>query len=168
MSLLKFYLEKELKTLEKEGIKIKFIGNRSNLAADILDVILTAEKRTENNKKFTFLVAFNYGGREEIIRATCRIAEACIQNRLEPAEISEDVFSDFLDTKDVPDPDLLIRTSGERRISNFLLWQSSYAEFFFTETLWPDFSKEEYKSILSDFSHRERRCGQTSAQLKNI
>lgn len=166
MALLKFYLEKELQTLEKEGIKIKFVGNRVDLSSDILTIIQTAEKRTQNNTRFTFVVAFNYGSRDEITRAVRQIADACVAKTLEPSQITEEVLSDFLDTKGIPNPDLLIRTSGEHRISNFLLWQCSYAEFFFTDTFWPDFSKEEYRSILNDFAQRERRCGKTSGQLK--
>ena len=113
-------------------------------------------------------MAFNYGARDEIIRAVRHLVSACEDHTLKAEEISAETFSDFLDTKGVPDPDLLIRTSGEYRISNFLLWQCSYAELFFTKTLWPDFSKEEYKSILHDFSQRERRCGKTSEQLKKV
>jgi len=166
MSLMKFYLSKELKTFEKEGIKVRFIGNRSNLAPDILDILLKAEQSTQNNKRFTLIVAFNYGAREEITRAVQKIAAACCENKLKIDTLSEEVVEKFLDTKDIPDPEVLIRTSGEKRISNFLLWQASYSELFFTDTLWPDFSKEEYKSILQDFSQRERRCGKTSEQIQ--
>jgi undecaprenyl diphosphate synthase len=166
MSLLKFYLEKELRTLEKEGIKIQFIGNRETLSADLIDIIHTAEQRTHTNTRFTFVVAFNYGSRDEILRAVRHIATLSKDNKLEPQDISEDTLSEYLDTKDIPDPELLIRTSGEYRLSNFLLWQCSYAELFFTETLWPDFSKEEYRSIVTHFSQRERRCGKVSEQLK--
>ena len=168
MTLLKLYLEKELKTLQKEGIKVKFIGGRTSLSENILDVIRTAEEKTKDNSRFTLIVAFNYGARDEIIRAVRHLVSACEDHTLKAEEISAETFSDFLDTKGVPDPDLLIRTSGEYRISNFLLWQCSYAELFFTKTLWPDFSKEEYKSILHDFSQRERRCGKTSEQLKKV
>ena len=166
MSLMKLYLSKELKTFEKEGIKVRFIGNRSNLTPDILDILLKAEQSTQNNKKFTLVVAFNYGAREEITRAVQKIAAACCEGKLKVDTLSEEVVEGFLDTKDIPDPEVLIRTSGERRISNFLLWQASYSELFFTDTLWPDFSKEEYKSILHDFSQRERRCGKTSEQIQ--
>lgn len=167
MSLLKIYLEREIKTLQKEGIKVRFIGNRSTLSKDVLNIIQTAEEKTADNTQFNLIVAFNYGGRDEIVRAARALGEACFSHNLKPEEISENLFTSFLDTKDIPDPDVLIRTSGESRISNFLLWQCSYTEFFFPETLWPDFSKEEYGAILKEFSCRERRCGKTSEQLRN-
>ena len=167
MSLLKLYLDRELKTLQKEGVKVRFIGNRSTISKDILSIFRAAEERTAQNSRFTLSVAFNYGGRDEIVRAARTIGKACANQDLNPEEISEQLFATCLDTKDIPDPDVLIRTSGETRISNFLLWQCSYAEFFFPETLWPDFSKEEYGFILKEFSHRERRHGKTSQQLKS-
>lgn len=166
MSLLKLYLEKELRTLQEEGIKVRFIGNRVNLSLDLLKIIQVAEQKTEKNTRFTLIVAFNYGSRNEILRATQQIARLSKEKLINLEDLSEETFSSFLDTRDFPDPEILIRTSGESRISNFLLWQCSYAELFFTQTLWPDFSKEEYRRILSDFAHRERRCGKISEQLK--
>lgn len=166
MSLLKVYLEKELRNLQKENIRVQFIGDRQNLSEDILKIIASAEENTAPSSRFTLVIAFNYGGRDEMTRAVRKIVHTLDHSSLKTEEITESMIAGFLDTQGIPDPDILIRTGGEKRISNFLLWQASYAELFFTDTLWPDFSKTEYQSILNEFSQRERRCGKTSEQLK--
>lgn len=160
LSLLKIYASQSLKQFQKEGICVKFIGNRDTLPKDILKIIVKLEDLTKNQDQFTLIVAFNYGSREEIVRAIQKIKK---NNQV---EITEDNFSDYLDTKGIPDPDIFIRTSGEQRISNFLLWQLSYAEFFFIDILWPDFSKEHLDDIISAYQGRERRYGMISAQIQ--
>ena len=159
MGLLKLYVTKELKTFNKHGIRLRFIGNSEALSEDIKKIIHDAEKNTKNNDAFTLIVAFNYGARDEMLRAH----KALYRDGIEAPD--EAIFSSYLDTKDFPDPDLMIRTSGEKRISNFLLWQLSYAEFFFTNTLWPDFSAEEMASIIDIYMSRERRYGLTQSQV---
>ncbi len=159
MELLKLYVTKELKTFNKHGIRLKFIGNSETLSADIKKIINDVEEKTKKNTAFTLIVAFNYGARDEILRAH----KALFRDGIEDPD--EETFSTYLDTKDFPDPDLVIRTSGEKRISNFLLWQLSYAEFFFIDTLWPDFSSEEMASIVDMYMSRDRRYGLTQSQV---
>jgi undecaprenyl diphosphate synthase len=161
MSLLRFYLKSELVTLHKEGVRIKIIGDRETLPADIVDMIGKAEKMTYNNKALTLTLALSYGGRQEIVAAMRAMARATASGKLEPAAIDENVVQSFLYTVGMPDPDLVIRTSGEQRLSNFLLWQSAYAEFDFLDVLWPDFSAEHLKDAIDEFQRRERRFGDT-------
>ncbi len=159
MDLLRQYLKSELKEIKERGAKIKFIGEREMLAPDIVQQINKIEKETSSNNGFTFCIALSYGSRAEILSATKRIAGRIINGELSVDDITEDVFSSNLYTSDIPDPDILIRTSGEQRVSNYLLWQLAYSELFFTKTLWPDFSATELKEIISDFQTRERRYG---------
>lgn len=161
MALLKIYISKEISVFNEKNIRLKFIGNRETLKPDIRKVIQRAEEKTKKNDAFTLIVAFNYGAREEIVRAHKAICRDGL------TEVDEKVFASYLDTAEVPDPDVLIRTSGEKRISNFLLWQLSYAEFFFTDTLWPDFSAEEMRQIVDEYMSRERRYGLTKTQIAN-
>lgn len=159
MSLLRQYLKSELKEIQERGARIRFIGERKMLDADIVAQMEHIERETENNDKLTFCVALSYGSRAEIIAAARKAAEEITAGKLKPDQLTEDVFSGFLYTAGMPDPDLVIRTSGEQRLSNYLLWQIAYSEFYFTPTLWPDFSADELKSIIADFNSRERRYG---------
>ena len=159
MNLLREYLNNDIKEIQKQGGRIRFIGERDMLDADIVEKISEIEKQTSLNDKFTFCVALSYGSRAEIISAAQKAAKAVAQGYMKAEDIDENSFSKFLYTSDIPDPDILIRTSGEQRISNYLLWQIAYSELFFTPTLWPDFSEAELKEIISDFNSRERRYG---------
>ena len=157
--LLKAYVQRDLGRLKKEGVRIRVIGRREGLPADIADLVDKAERETEENSDFFLNIAFNYGGREEIVRAASRLAEAVQRGDLSLEAIDERAFEGFLDTIDIPDPDLLIRTSGEYRLSNFLLWQAAYSELVFTDVLWPDFDKLALQQAITDFQSRERRFG---------
>lgn len=159
MELLSFYLRKETNTLHKNGVRLNFIGELSKLPTEIANKLMEAEELTRNNKKLVLTIALSYGSRQEIIRATQRIAQEVSDGKLTPLEINEQSFNKFLYTIDIPDPDLLIRTSGEQRLSNFLLWQSAYTELFFTDVLWPDFHKQNLEQAILEFSKRERRYG---------
>lgn len=162
MGLLRLYLRKELAELHKQGVRFRVIGDRARLPEDIQTLIVTAEERTRTNAGLNLVLALSYGGRAEITNAARVVAEQIKSGALQPADIDENVFANALETADIPDPDLLIRTSGEHRISNFLLWQLAYTEFVFTDTLWPDFRAEEFESALAEFQSRERRFGTVS------
>ncbi len=159
MNLLRYYLQREIDHLHENDVRIRVIGDRARLASDIVALIEEAERRTADNRRIDVLVALNYGGRQEIVRACRRIAEAVRAGRLDPAAIDEDRFAACLDTAGVPDPDLLIRTSGEQRISNFLLWQLAYTELVFLPVLWPEFGEEHLVEALLEYGRRERRYG---------
>lgn len=161
MNLLRKYLDKGFKEIEQNNARIIFVGEREMLADDIVAKISEIEARTAQNKGITLCVALSYGGRQEIVSAVKKIAKSLQNGVLNIKDVDEKKFSDMLYTKDLPDPDLLIRTSGEKRISNFLLWQLSYAEFYFSDTLWPDFSKRELIEIIEDYKNRERRYGKS-------
>jgi len=162
MQLLRFYLRSELATMHKEGVRIKVIGERKKLPTDIVDLINHAEDLTQDNKALTLTLALSYGGRQEITNAARRLAKSVERGELQADAIDEHVMQSFLSTGGMPDPDLVIRTSGEKRISNFLLWQSAYAEFVFLDVLWPDFSGEHLAQAIDEFQRRERRYGATS------
>ncbi|VAX34310.1 Undecaprenyl diphosphate synthase [hydrothermal vent metagenome] len=155
MELLQLYLTRELKDLIMEGIRFRVIGDREKLPAVIQGIITEIEERTSANEGLTLVIALSYGGRDEILRAV----KKAITGGVRPEEISEERFETLLDTSGLPAVDLIIRTSGEKRLSNFLLWQGAYAEFYFTETLWPDFTREEFLCAIQDYQHRERRFG---------
>jgi undecaprenyl diphosphate synthase len=155
MKLLEMYLKKELQVLVKRGIVFKTIGETWRLPENIRELIRETEESTASNKGMTVVTALSYSGRNEIIRAVKKI----VSTGVSPGELTENLFSGYLDTAGLPPPDLIIRTSGERRLSNFLLWQSAYAELYFTDTLWPDFDKEEFMLAIQDFQGRERRFG---------
>jgi undecaprenyl diphosphate synthase len=159
MGLLRLYLRRELAELHRNDVRIRFIGDRSRLANDIVELLDEAERLTERNGGLTFIIALNYGARDEIVRATRRAAEDVAAGRLQPDEIDETRYARYLQTVDIPDPDLLIRTSGEQRLSNFLLWQSAYTELVFTQTLWPDFNKQCLRDAVREFHRRDRRYG---------
>ena len=162
MGLLRLYLRGQLAELHASEVRLRFIGNRQALARDIISLIDEAEALTATNASLTLSVALNYGSHDEIVRACRRVAEEVAAGRLGVDEITEGTFTRYLETADVPDPDLLIRTSGEQRLSNFLLWQLAYAELVFTDTLWPDFSKQELEGAVAEFQQRERRYGASS------
>jgi undecaprenyl diphosphate synthase len=159
MGLLRHYLRGEIAELHKQGVRVKIIGDRARLAPDIVTLIDNAEKLTGDNRKLTLIVALSYGGRDDIVRAARKLAAEAVAGRIKPDDIDETQLSDSLFTAGIPDPDLLIRTSGELRISNFLLWQSAYTELVFIDTLWPDFGKADLEKAVSDFHGRERRYG---------
>lgn len=154
MGLLSYYIKLKRKDLKEHSIRFRVIGRRSDLSKALQREIADLEAFTADGK-FTLAVALSYGGRDEIVRA----AQKAIASGMDPAELDESKFASFLDTADIPDPDLIIRTSGELRISNFLLWQAAYAEFYFTDTLWPDFDRVEFDAALAAFAKRERRMG---------
>ena len=159
MDLLRQYLKNELKEINEQGGRILFIGERNMLDKDIVAQMENIEKQTSNNDKFTFVVALSYGSRAEILSGVKKIASLVAKGDLSLDDIDEKSFSSMLYTYNIPDPDLVIRTSGEQRVSNYLLWQIAYSEFFFTKTLWPDFTVAELKEIVNDFNSRERRYG---------
>ncbi len=160
MKLLEVYLKKEIEVLAKKDILFKTIGEAERLPEHIQKIIKDAISRTSGNKGMVLNLALSYSGRNEILRAVKKILNA----GLKPQEITEEVFNSYLDTAGLPPPDLIIRTSGEMRISNFLLWQSAYSEFFFTDTLWPDFTRDEFLLAIHDYQQRERRFGAISVR----
>ena len=159
MKLLRNYMKTCLKTAEKNDMKIRVIGDKTRLAQDIQDRINELEAATVNNGGLNYQIAINYGSRDEILRAVRRIAQDAASGILDPKSVDESCFESYLDTHDIPDPDLLIRTSGEERLSNYLLWQLAYSEFYFTDVLWPDFSKEELWKAIEQYNARDRRYG---------
>lgn len=159
MNLLRQYLDSNFEELEKNDVRIRFIGERGMLDADIVNKMENLEKRTISNRSLVLQIALSYGSRQEIVNAVRRTAQKVKNGELAITDIDENEFSQMLYTAEVPDPDLLIRTSGEQRLSNYLLWQLAYTELFFTNTLWPDFNKEELKSIIENYKTRERRYG---------
>ena len=159
MGLLRIYLRSEVAELHRNNVRFKVVGDRGKLAPDTISLIEEAETLTGANTGLVLTLALSYGGRQEIVQAARRIAEDVKRGTLDPAAIDEDIFASRLFTADIPDPDLLIRTSGEMRISNFLLWQSAYTEFAFPDVLWPDFSRRHLEQALDDFQGRERRWG---------
>lgn len=159
MNLLRSYLSNCVERASKDGLRIRVIGDRSALDADIVEMLENAERETAKYDKLDFTIALNYGGRDELRRTMTKLAKQVQDGTLAPEDITEAVISDNLDTADLPDPDLLIRTSGELRLSNYLVWQLAYAEFYFTDTLWPDFNKESLKEAIRYYNGRERRFG---------
>ena len=159
MTLLRNYMKTCLKTAAKNDMKIRVIGDIEPLDDDIKNRIRELEAATINNGGLNFTIALNYGSRDEITRAARKIAQDCADGKLEASKIDEEVFASYLDTHGIPDPDLMIRTSGEQRLSNYLLWQLAYSEFYFTDVPWPDFTKEELVKAVEEFNHRHRRFG---------
>lgn len=163
MALLRQFIGDELPTLKKEGVRVAVIGDKKSLEPEIKLLVNRAEKETAANSAFNLQIAFNYGGRDEIVRAARKLAEEAASGAIRPAAIDEAMFSRMLDTAAIPDPDLVIRTSGEKRISNFLLWQAAYAEYVFLDVLWPDFGATHFAAAIEDFRARERRFGGVGA-----
>ena len=164
MGLLRRFIRNDLAELHKSGVRVRIIGERAGLEADIGRLLVEAEELTKDNTGLTLVVAFNYGARQEIARAARQAAEAVVQGRLKPEDITVDTIGGFLDTADLPDPDLIIRTSGEQRLSNFLLWQSAYSELVFIPVNWPDFDRAVLESAIREYQQRERRFGGLSAK----
>ncbi|MBU3840308.1 MAG: isoprenyl transferase [Candidatus Ruminococcus intestinipullorum] len=159
MKLLRNYMKTCIKTAKKNDMRVRVIGDLSALDEDIKRRILELEDATKDNGGLNFQIALNYGSRDEMIRAIRRISKDCVDGKLLPEEIDENTYASYLDTKGIPDPDLLIRTSGEMRLSNYLLWQMAYTEFYFTEIPWPDFTKEELVKAIEQYNSRDRRYG---------
>ena len=159
MGLLRKYMEGSLRKAAKNNVRIRVIGDRTKLSADIVKSIENLERDTSGNTGLNFQIAINYGGRDEIRRAIGRLAKKVSDGEISAEEITEEIISKELDTADIPDPDLLIRTCGEQRISNFLLWQLAYTEFYFTPVPWPDFNREELEKAIDAYNGRERRFG---------
>lgn len=165
MTLLVETIKNEIKTLNENGVRLRAIGDISRLPEKSRKTLLQAIKDTAHNARMTLVLALNYSAKWEIVEAARKLANAAKSGEIDPKEINEDDFSNALSTSGMPDPELLIRTSGENRISNFLLWQIAYAELYFTPTLWPDFRREHLYQAIIDFQNRERRFGKTSEQL---
>ena len=159
MGLFRRYIAKEARALKDEGVRVRFIGDRVRLDDKLVGLMDELELLTSDNDKVHLTIALNYGGRDEVSRATKRLAQDVAAGRLDPEKVDEETLPKYLDTYVLPDPDLVIRTSGEARISNFLLWQSAYAEYEFIDTLWPDFSPEFFAGLVKNYGRRERRFG---------
>ncbi|MBF0469331.1 MAG: isoprenyl transferase [Desulfamplus sp.] len=159
MALLKKFIVSEIDSLHKKGIRLEMIGQKEKLPQDVRDALDGAMSHTARNKQMCLNLALSYGGREEIVHAVRKIASKVKKGKLSSGKITEEVISQHLYTRKLPDPDMVIRTSGEMRLSNFLLWQSGYAEFFFTKTLWPDFTEQEFVEMVKDYQSRDRRFG---------
>ncbi len=157
MSILRDYMKTCLKTAEKNDMKVRVLGDVTRLDEDIQDRIRELEESSKDNQGLNFQIAINYGSRDEITRAVRHLSQDCVDGKVKPEEITEETISQYLDTRGIPDPDLLIRTSGEMRISNFLLWQMAYTEFYFTDVLWPDFTKEDLEKAIEQYNARDRR-----------
>lgn len=168
MSLLVSSLKKELKTFQKNNIKLMAIGNLSQLPKKAQNELNDVIEKTKNNTTLTLTLALNYGSREEIVNVIKNISKKVVNKQIEIEEISENIINNHLYTFPLPDVDLMIRTSGEKRISNFLLWQIAYAELYFTDTLWPDFRMDSLCNAIVDYQNRERRFGKTSEQIEKI
>lgn len=159
MQLFRFYMVRLLKIASANNVRVKMIGDRTRFDQDIIDGINRLERETKDNTGLTFVIAVNYGGRDELTRAVRKLAADCCAGKLEPSAVTEQVLNSYLDTADIPDPDLLIRTSGELRLSNYLLWQLAYTELYVTDCLWPDFNQEELEKAIIVYNRRDRRFG---------
>jgi undecaprenyl diphosphate synthase len=166
LGLLKRFIRKDLAELHRNNVRVRIIGEREGLAADIRMLLAEAEEVTRRNTGLTLVVAFNYGARDELARAVRSLAEDVAAGRLDAASVSEDTISRRLDTAGIPDPDLIIRTSGEQRLSNFLLWQAAYAELVFVPQYWPDFDRAVFEAALTEYRGRERRFGGVAAKVR--
>lgn len=159
MNLLRSYMKTCLKTAEKNRMRVRVIGDKTALDADIQKRIAELEEATKDNDGLCFQIALNYGSRDEMLRAMKRMAADCVDGKVGLEQVDEALFETYLDTHDIPDPDLMIRTSGEQRLSNYLLWQLAYSEFYFTDVLWPDFTKEDLAKAIEYYNCRDRRFG---------
>lgn len=166
MQLFRFYTKRLLKIAKNNNVRVKMIGEKSRFAPDIVDGINRLEEETKDNTGLTFIIAVNYGSRDEITRAVRKVMERCLDGEIAPEEMTETLFASFLDTAGIPDPDLLIRTSGELRLSNYLLWQLAYSEIYIADCLWPDFNNEELVKAIEQYNRRERRFGGLSQAEK--
>ena len=166
MNLIRIYIKRELDELNKNGVCVKVIGDISKFDNDIIEAIKKCEEETKNNKKITVTIALSYGGRQDIVFAAQKLAQDVKDGKLEINEIDLGRFADGLSTKGLPEPDLLIRTSGEQRLSNFLMWQLAYTELYFTNTFWPDFNENDLKEAINTYQNRDRRFGKVSERVK--
>ncbi|CVI55438.1 isoprenyl transferase [Agrobacterium leguminum] len=165
MGLLKAFIRRDLAELHRENVRVRIIGDRQGLKHDIRSLLEEAEQMTADNTKLTLVIAFNYGSRDEIARATAAIARDVAEGRLNAESITPEMISARLDTSGMPDPDLIIRTSGEERLSNFLLWQAAYSEFLFVPEYWPDFDRQRFFSAIEQYATRDRRFGALTEQV---
>ncbi len=168
MSLMRYYIRGNVADLHKNGVRLRIIGERHRLEPDVLQIVENAEQLTAGNDKLHLTIAFSYGARQEIVAAAQKLAFEVQEGTLRPEEIDQTRLGHALLTADLPDPDLLIRTSGEKRISNFLLWQLAYTELVFTDTLWPDFCRRDLESAIDDYNGRERRYGNVTSEQTNL
>lgn len=164
MGLLKLFIRRDLKDLAKANVRVHVIGGRDNLTSDIAELLIEAEERTADNTGLNLVIAFNYGSRDEIVRAARALARDVAAGRLAADEVTAELVASRLDTADMPDPDLIIRSSGEQRLSNFLLWQAAYAEFVFVPDYWPDFDGAVFDRAIAEYMGRERRFGRLPAE----
>ena len=165
MGLLKHFIRRDLAELHKEGVRVRVIGERENLSSDIRALLEEAENLTRDNQRQTLVVAFNYGARDEVARAMRRVAAKYAAGEVELEGLTAEYLDEHLDTAGIPDPDLIIRTSGELRLSNFLLWQAAYSEFVFLPCLWPDFDRKAFEEAIADYFSRDRRYGGLSREI---
>jgi len=168
MKLLSQYLDSELEEIHSHGIRLTTIGDLDRLSPYLRAKVEAAKEKTRNNDSMILNIALSYGGRQDILQAVVEISKAFKAGEISESQITETTLSRFLQTKDLPDPDLLIRTGGEIRISNFLLWQSAYTELYFTEALWPDFDDNEFSAAMEAYKSRQRRFGMTSEQIESV
>lgn len=168
MKLLRNYMKTCLKTAAKNDMKVRVLGDLTGLDDDIRKRILELQEATKNNGGLNFQIAINYGSRDEITRAVRKLAADCVAGKLTPQQVDEKIIESYLDTHDIPDPDLLVRTSGEQRLSNYLLWQLAYTEFYFTDVLWPDFTKEELQKAIEQYNKRDRRFGGVKEEPEHV
>ncbi len=166
MSLMRYYLKNEVESLHEHNIRLAFIGDRERLQPDICAELNRVEDLTAQNDRMTLIIALSYGAREELVRATQKLAKQAAAGEIKAEEINESMLEGALDTGDFPHPDLLIRTGGDQRLSNFLLWQAAYSELYFCETLWPDFTVETLQNAIEDYAKRERRFGKRTEQAE--
>lgn len=167
MNLFRIYAKENIKSLQAQGVRLRFMGDRSQLDEDIIKIMEDAEKTTESCDKLTLRIAISYGSQQEIVTAIKSISEKAISQEIQIDQITPELISAHLETADAPDPDLIIRTSGEHRLSNFLLWQAAYSEFLFTDIFWPDVTQEHFGQFINNYRLRERRYGKTSEQIQN-
>lgn len=168
MKLFRSYLKRCKKSAKKNNMRVKIIGDPSAFAPDIQESIRDLEEYSKDFDCIYFQIALNYGGRDELVRASRKLAQAVKDGQISPEAITEETLEQFLDTADIPDPDLLIRTSGEQRLSNYLLWQLAYTEFYFTDVPWPDFDKEELEKAIAKYNERDRRYGGVKEEKENV
>ncbi len=159
MGLMRLYFKKDINEIAKNNIRVRIIGSRDNLPRDVIEIINEAERKTAGNSDHHLIVAFNYGGKDEILEAAKQIARAAVSGQVDVDDIDGELFQKYLYTNGIPDPDMVIRTSGEQRLSNFLTWQSAYSEFVFDDVLWPDFTKDHLLAAIAEYNRRDRRFG---------
>ena len=162
--LLRRFIRNDLATLHRDGVRVRIIGERAGLEPDICALLSEAEELTRENARMNLIVAFNYGSRQEIARAASRLAREVAEGKRDPASIDADTLGQYLDVSDIPDPDLIIRTSGEQRLSNFLMWQAAYSELVFVPMHWPDFDRTALENAIAEYARRERRFGGLAAK----